>query len=144
MSDEFDLARFVRAQEPVWAAVCRQLSDGQKTTHWMWFVFPQLDGLGHSEMARRYAIRSLAEAQAYLSHPVLGPRLREATGLVNAVAGRSAQQIFGSPDDMKFRSSLTLFARAQPGQAVFETALAHYFGSQLDERTIQLLGKAER
>ncbi len=142
MSGEFDLARFIRAQEPVWPDVCRQIRGGQKTTHWMWFVFPQIEGLGHSDMARRYAVRSIAEARAYLSHPILGPRLREATGLVNAVTGRSAQQIFGSPDDIKFRSSLTLFARAQPGEAVFETALAKYFGSQPDERTLQLVGEA--
>ena len=142
MSDAFDLERFVRAQDAVWPEVCAELRSGRKVSHWMWFVFPQLEGLGHSAMARRYAIRSMAEARRYLAHATLGARLREATGLVNAVAGRSAKQIFGSPDDMKFHSCLTLFARAQPGEAVFGTALAKYFGAQPDRLTLGTLGDA--
>ena len=139
MSDPFDLHRFVEAQEPVWNAVRGELRHGRKRTHWMWFVFPQLAGLGHSAMARRYAIGSLAEARAYLAHPVLGPRLLETTGLVNAVPGRSAQEILGSPDDLKFHSCVTLFARAAPEPAVFQAALAKYFAGQADAQTLSRL-----
>ena len=137
MSVTFDLDRFVQAQEPVLAAVRRELAAGRKQSHWMWFVFPQLAGLGHSAMARRYAIGSLAEAQAYLAHPVLGGRLVECTRLVNAVEGRSALQILGSPDDMKFRSSMTLFAAAQPGTPAFADALRKYFGGVPDDATLR-------
>jgi uncharacterized protein (DUF1810 family) len=140
MADAFDLERFVLAQGPLMPQVLRELRAGEKRSHWMWFVFPQLAGLGHSPMAQRYAIASLAEAQAYLAHAVLGPRLVECTGLVNAVAGRSVHAIFGSPDDMKFRSSMTLFARAQPETAVFGQALAQYFDCAEDPRTVALLG----
>ncbi|MGI3778344.1 MAG: DUF1810 domain-containing protein [Janthinobacterium lividum] len=135
----FDLDRFVRAQEPVMADVRRELAAGAKRSHWMWFVFPQLGGLGHSDMARRYAIGSLAEARAYLAHPVLGARLRECAGLVNAVQGRSAREILGSPDDMKFRSSATLFAAAGPGEAVFAESLRRFFGGVADPATVRLL-----
>ncbi len=135
----FDLERFVRAQEPVMADVRRELAAGAKRSHWMWFVFPQLDGLGHSDMARRFAIGSLAEARAYLAHPVLGARLRECAGLVNAVAGRSAREILGSPDDLKFRSSATLFAAAGPGEAVFAESLRRFFGGVPDPATVRLL-----
>ena len=123
MTDEFDLDRFVRAQEPVMAQVRQELSAGRKRSHWMWFVFPQLAGLGHSAMARRYAISSLAEARAYLEHPLLGPRLVGLTELVNRVEGRSIREIFGSPDDLKFHSSMTLFALARPDVSVFREAL---------------------
>lgn len=136
----FDLDRFVRAQEPVLPAVRRELGEGQKRTHWMWFVFPQLAGLGHSAMARRYAIASLDEARAYLRHPILGPRLIECTGLVNRVEGRSIHQILGSPDDLKFRSSMTLFAAAD-GEAIFQDALVKYFGGVPDALTIEALGR---
>ncbi|MGI4978403.1 MAG: DUF1810 domain-containing protein [Janthinobacterium lividum] len=136
---EFDLERFVRAQEPVMADVRRELAAGSKRSHWMWFVFPQLDGLGHSDMARRYAIGSLAEARAYLAHPVLGARLRECAGLVNAVPGRSAREVLGSPDDLKFRSSATLFAAAGPGEAVFAESLRRFFGGVADPATVRLL-----
>ncbi len=112
MPDPFDLDRFVQAQAPVLSQVRLELSEGRKRSHWMWFVFPQLSGLGHSPMARRYAIASLAEAQAYLEHPVLGPRLTECAELVNKVEDRSIHQILGSPDDLKFLSSMTLFALA--------------------------------
>ena len=137
MADMFDLVRFLDAQEPALAAVRRELAAGCKQSHWMWFVFPQLAGLGHSAMARRYALGSLAEAQAYLAHPVLGARLAECTGLVNAVEGRSALEILGSPDDLKFRSSMTLFAAARPDVAVFAQALGRYFGGVPDEATLR-------
>jgi uncharacterized protein (DUF1810 family) len=139
MTDPFGLARFVQAQEPVLPRVRQELSDGYKRSHWMWFIFPQLRGLGHSEMARRYAIASLAEAQAYLRHPDLGPRLLECTQLVNAVEGRSIHQILGSPDDRKFHSSMTLFAAAQPGASVFQEALGKYFGGAPDPMTSEKL-----
>jgi len=139
MPDAFDLDRFVTAQEPVIEQVCRELRDGQKRSHWMWFVFPQLAGLGHSAMARRYAISSLAEARAYLEHPVLGARLTDLTQVVNGTTGRSILQIFGSPDDMKFHSSMTLFALAQPDAPVFHEALEKYFGGAKDYLTEQKL-----
>jgi uncharacterized protein (DUF1810 family) len=139
MEDRFDLERFVQAQDPVLPQVLRELSAGDKRSHWMWFVFPQIAGLGHSAMARRYAIASLAEARAYLAHPLLGPRLLECAGLVNAVQGRTAHAIFGSPDDMKFHSSMTLFHRADPGEAAFATALRRYFGGGEDAATLERL-----
>jgi uncharacterized protein (DUF1810 family) len=135
----FDLDRFVQAQEPVLADVRRELGEGRKRTHWMWFVFPQIAGLGHSAMAQRYAIASLAEARAYLRHPVLGPRLTQCTGLVNRVQGRSIHQILGSPDDLKFHSSMTLFAMAEPGEAAFRQALEKYFDGVPDARTVEAL-----
>ena len=142
--DPHDLDRFVRAQGPVMDAVRRELGEGRKRTHWMWFVFPQLAGLGHSEMARRYAIRSLAEARAYLAHPVLGPRLVECAGLVNAVAGRSAHAILGSPDDAKFRSCATLFAAVAGEGSVFAAALARYYGGEGDAATLaRIAGEAD-
>jgi uncharacterized protein (DUF1810 family) len=130
---------FVLAQEPVWDKVLAELAAGRKRSHWMWFVFPQLDGLGHSEMARRYALHSLAEAAAYLRHALLGPRLRQATGLVNAIAGRSAHDIFGAPDDLKFHSSMTLFARAVADNGEFLAALTKYYRAREDAKTINLL-----
>ncbi|GAC1347937.1 MAG: DUF1810 domain-containing protein [Acetobacteraceae bacterium] len=142
MRGSSDLDRFVRAQDPVIAQVRRELASGHKTSHWMWFVFPQLAGLGQSAMSRRYALASLTDARAYLGHPVLGPRLLECSNLVNAVAGRSAHAIFGSPDDMKFHSSMTLFAAAEPGPSVFATALDKYFAAVRDPRTTSLLAGA--
>ena len=139
MSEAEGLERFVKAQAPVYSAALEELRDGRKRSHWMWFVFPQLAGLGSSPMAQRYAIRSLAEARAYASHPVLGPRLVECTQLVNGVGGRSAHDIFGSPDDLKFRSSMTLFARAAPEEPAFRAALERYFGGAEDPRTIETL-----
>ena len=138
--DPFHLDRFLQAQEPVMAAVRRELTEGRKRTHWMWFVFPQLRGLGRSATAQFYGIASLDEARAYLAHPVLGARLRECTGIVNRVEGRSAHEIFGSPDDMKLHSSVTLFSRVDPGDAVFREALAKYFGGVPDQPTVELLG----
>ena len=139
MSDAFDLDRFVRAQDPVLADVRRELADGRKRTHWMWFVFPQLRGLGRSSTAQHYGVGSLAEARAYLAHPLLGPRLVECTGLVNKVEGRSVHRIFGSPDDLKFHSSMTLFASADPEAPVFREALAKHFGGALDGLTVEML-----
>ncbi len=134
-----DLFRFVTAQEPVLTQVRRELRDGQKRSHWMWFVFPQLRALGRSPRAQYYGLADLADARAYLDHPVLGPRLRELTGLVNQVERRSAHQIFGSPDDMKFHSCVTLFACADPAEPVFRAALATYFDGLPDPNTERLL-----
>ncbi|MGB7542018.1 MAG: DUF1810 domain-containing protein [Burkholderiales bacterium] len=134
MNDPHDLQRFVDAQAPVFEQVCAELREGRKRSHWMWFVFPQIKGLGHSETARRFAISSREEAEAYLQHPVLGPRLRECTRLVNLVEGRSIEQIFGHPDDVKFRSSMTLFAHVASGNPVFQEALQKYFGGKRDDR----------
>jgi uncharacterized protein (DUF1810 family) len=139
MTGSHDLARFVTAQDGVFAAVLDELRAGAKRSHWMWFVFPQIAGLGHSAMAARYAIGSLAEARAYLAHPVLGPRLVGCTDLVNAVEGRTVHAIFGTPDDLKFRSSMTLFDRAAYDEPVFRTALQRHFDGVPDPRTIELL-----
>lgn len=138
-ADPFDLERFVAAQAPVYASVRAELGRGHKASHWIWFIFPQLAGLGRSEMARRYAIGSKAEALAYLAHPVLGARLDECTRLVNAVQGRSLAQIFGSPDDLKFHSSMTLFAHVAREPQVFIEALDKYCRSTRDARTLELL-----
>ena len=140
MTEEFDLDRFVQAQEPVMAQVRQELAAGRKRSHWMWFVFPQLAGLGHSAMARRYAIASLAEARAYLEHPLLGSRLVGLTELVNQVKGRSIREIFGSPDDLKFHSLMTLFAYARPDVSAFREALERHFGGVMDNRTLEKLG----
>ncbi len=139
MTETFDIERFTEAQDALVTQVERELAAGRKETHWMWFVFPQLRGLGHSSMARRYGIGSLAEARFYIAHPILGGRLVAWTALVNRVEGRSANDIFGSPDDMKFRSSMTLFAAARPGATVFQDALEKYFGGELDRITVDLL-----
>lgn len=139
MSAPGDLERFVAAQDPVIERVRAELAAGRKASHWMWFIFPQLAGLGFSAMSQRYAIASLEEAWRYLAHPVLGPRLLDCTRLVNAVEGRSAHGIFGSPDDMKFHSSMTLFARAAPEEPAFAAALAKYYAGAEDPRTLALL-----
>jgi uncharacterized protein (DUF1810 family) len=139
MTDPFNLDRFVTAQDPVLARVRTELQAGAKRTHWMWFVFPQLAGLGRSDTARHYALASLDEARAYLAHPLLGPRLIECARLVTAVEDRSAHQIFGSPDDLKFHSSMTLFASARPDQPVFADALGKYFGGAPDRLTMERL-----
>ena len=139
MDDPYNLARFVEAQAPVFARVTAELAAGRKTSHWMWFVFPQIAGLGASAMAQRYAIASLDEARAYLRDPVLGPRLRDCTARVNAVHGRSIDAILGSPDDMKFRSCVTLFAHATEDKAVFLAALDRYFGGAFDPATLARL-----
>jgi uncharacterized protein (DUF1810 family) len=133
----FDLARFVQAQDAAFEAACMELGAGRKRSHWMWFIFPQLKGLGRSPTAERFGIESLAEAEAYLAHPVLGPRLRKTTELVNAVTGRSIHEILGSPDDLKFRSSMTLFSRATRDNQPFIEALGKYYGGEPDPITIQ-------
>ncbi len=137
-----DLARFVEAQQPVMDDVRAELAAGRKRTHWMWFVFPQLRGLGHSAMARHYGIASRDEAAAYLAHPLLGARLRECVELVLAVQGRTAHDIFGSPDDLKLRSCLTLFREIDGAGGVFGRALARYYDGQPDPMTLQLLAGA--
>jgi uncharacterized protein (DUF1810 family) len=139
MEDPFDLERFVMAQGTSMPQIRRELEAGRKQSHWMWFVFPQLRALGRSSTALRYGIASLAEAQAYMAHPVLGPRLIECTKLVNAVQGRSVNEIFGSPDNLKFRSSMTLFASAGAEPAVFSDAIARYFEGIPDPLTLELL-----
>jgi uncharacterized protein (DUF1810 family) len=135
--DPHDLKRFGDAQNPVYARVVSELRAGTKQSHWMWFVFPQLSGLGHSAMSRRFAISSLDEASAYLAHPVLGARLRACTALVLAAQHRSLAQIFGSPDDMKFCSCMTLFSHAAPYEPAFRQALDKCLRS--DEATLRLL-----
>ena len=132
----FNLGRFVEAQQAVFDGVVAELRSGQKSSHWMWFVFPQLRGLGRSETARLYAISGLPEARAYLAHPVLGARLRECTALVNAIEGKTAEQIFGSIDALKFRSSMTLFAYAARQEGgVFREALGKFFATADDPLT---------
>ena len=135
MSDPYNLSRFILAQAPVWSRVVAELEQGSKQSHWMWFVFPQIAGLGHSEAAQRYAIASLNEARAFLAHPLLGPRLREATALALAAEGKNAHQIFGTPDDLKFRSSMTLFAATAPEEKLFQQALDKYFAGEGDALT---------
>lgn len=141
-TDPYDLQRFVKAQQTVYPRVVAELDAGRKRSHWMWFIFPQIAGLGHSAMAQHYAIGSRGEATAYLAHPVLGPRLIECTGLVNKIAGRTAEEIFGYPDDMKFRSSMTLFAEVVADRGIFEEALRKYFDGAPDPLTLERLGKA--
>jgi uncharacterized protein (DUF1810 family) len=140
MTDASDLQRFVEAQAPVYPRVLAELRRGQKQSHWMWFIFPQLAGLGHSPMAQRFAIRSREEALAYLGHSVLGPRLRECTALVNAVEGRTIREILGSPDDLKFRSSMTLFGTVASDPA-FAAAIEKFYGGMPDRKTLDLLGR---
>lgn len=140
MSDQFNLQRFVDAQAGVYQDVLAELRSGAKRSHWMWFIFPQLAGLGRSSMAQHYAIASLAEARAYLAHPLLGGRLRECTDILLGLQGVSAHQVFGSPDDMKLHSSLTLFAQAAPQEPRFTQGLARYYGGVADAATLGLLG----
>jgi uncharacterized protein (DUF1810 family) len=139
-SDPFDLQRFVDAQARVYPSVLDELRAGRKRSHWIWFIFPQVAGLGSSPTAARYAISSLDEARSYLRHDVLGPRLHECTRLVNAVQGRSIGQIFGSPDDLKVRSSMTLFARATQDNSDFVELLTRYYDGEEDPLTLARLG----
>lgn len=147
-ASSFDLQRFLDAQEPIYTQVRAELAAAEKRSHWMWFIFPQIRGLGSSPMAQRFAISGGEEAVAYLRHPVLGARLRECTALVNAAQGRSVNAIFGTPDDLKFRSSMTLFAAAAARQVptdtearrIFDEALSKYFGGQPDQATLSRLG----
>lgn len=137
--DVFDLERFARAQDSVYTSVLQELRQGDKRSHWMWFVFPQLRGLGSSAMARRYAISGEDEARAFLAHTSLGARLLECTQAMNALDGKSAFEILSSPDDQKFNSSMTLFAAIAEDPAPFVAALEKYFGGRRDSRTIELL-----
>ena len=139
MDDGFRLQRFVDAQRSVYSAVLSELRAGRKRSHWMWFIFPQLSGLGHSVTSQTFAVSSLAEAAAYVAHPTLGPRLRECATLVAGIEGRSIEQIFDHPDDLKFRSSMTLFARAAPQEPVFASCLEKYFGGRPDPHTLARL-----
>ena len=139
MTDPFNLQRFVDAQASVYADVLDELRAGKKATHWMWFIFPQLKELGRSAIAKHYGITSLAEALAYLEHPLLGQRLLACTGLMLAARGKSALEILGSPDDLKFRSCMTLFMAARPDLPVWQAALDQYFGGAADAATMSLL-----
>jgi uncharacterized protein (DUF1810 family) len=138
-SDPFNLQRFVDAQDRVYDRVLSELRRGEKTTHWMWFIFPQLRGLGHSPTATMYGLSSREEAIAYLQHPILGQRLKECTVIVNETEGRSLEEIFGYPDDLKFKSCMTLFAVAAPEESAFKDALEKYCGGKMDKRTVELL-----
>jgi uncharacterized protein (DUF1810 family) len=142
IGDSYDLERFLSAQEGVYDKACAELRAGEKQSHWMWFLFPQIQGLGSSEAARRYAISSLEEAHAYLEHPVLGQRLRDCTAIVTGLEGRSAEEIFGYPDYLKFHSSMTLFAHAatiSEEDLIFSQALDKYFAGREDAATVQRL-----
>ena len=143
-ADPYDLARFVRAQAEVYASVVAELSSGRKRSHWIWFIFPQCDGLGSSPTARRFAIHSLGEAQAYLEHPVLGARLIECMRIVIGLHGLTASAIFGELDAMKFRSSMTLFSHAAGKGSVFEEALSRYYAGERDALTLQWLANAQQ
>jgi uncharacterized protein (DUF1810 family) len=139
MSSPYNLQRFVDAQNPVYEQVCSELRAGCKSGHWMWFIFPQIKGLGHSHLASKFAISSRDEAEAYLEHPILGPRLRECSRLVTLVEGRSIDEILGHPDNLKFRSSMTLFAHATSENLVFKDALRKYFEGEFDHLTLERL-----
>ncbi len=139
MSDPHDLQRFVDAQQSIYDRALAELNAGHKQSHWMWFIFPQIAGLGHSDMARRYAIKDASEAAAYLKHPVLGPRLEECAAALLAHAERPARQILGSPDDMKLRSSMTLFAAVAPEHTTFQAVLDAFFAADPDPATLSRL-----
>jgi len=141
VDDPYDLDRFVRAQERDYEQALSEIRSGQKRSHWMWYVFPQLHGLGFSSTAQKYAIRSVAEAEAYLRHPILGPRLVQIAEAAAGLESRSAVEVFGSPDGMKLRSCATLFARVSPAGSVFERLLVRYFDGEPDAATLRLLGQ---
>lgn len=143
-SDPFHLERFLEAQNETYERVLEELRHGRKTSHWMWFIFPQIRGLGHTETSIFFAISSLGEARAYLEHPTLGPRLKECSGLLLQTDGKSASQIMGSPDDLKLMSSMTLFAEADTQDAPFQSVLDKYFEGKFDSRTLELLGIKRR
>ncbi len=138
-TDPHDLSRFVQAQQGDYAQALAEIRSGRKRSHWMWYVFPQFEGLGSSSTSRRYSIKSLAEATAYLNHPLLGPRLTECAEAALGVEGRSASEIFGSPDDMKLRSCATLFASISPAGSAFGRLLEKYFHGERDDKTLSLL-----
>jgi len=139
-ADPYDLTRFVLGQELNYEDALSEIRNGRKRSHWMWYIFPQYQGLGSSPTSRRYAIKSMAEASAYLQHPILGPRLLECAEAALGVTGRSAHELFGSPDDMKLQSCATLFASVSPPESVFERLLKKYFDGTRDEKTLSLLG----
>jgi uncharacterized protein (DUF1810 family) len=139
MDDPYNLERFVDAQDAIYDQVRSELKEGHKRSHWMWFVFPQIEGLGHSSLARKFAVSSIEEARAYLQHPILGARLIECTELVIHTAGRRVEQIFGYPDDLKFRSSMTLFAHAATDNQIFADAIRKCFGGEYDRLTLERL-----
>jgi len=139
--DPFDLNRFISAQEGIYDRALAELRDGLKRSHWMWYIFPQVEGLGHSPTTRRYSIKSLEEARHYLAHPVLGQRLKESAEAVLAIQGRSAADIFGHPDDWKLQSSMTLFELVSGPESVFGRILDKYYQGKRDTRTLQIVGK---
>lgn len=141
MTDPFDLNRFVIAQDPVYERVVAELRQGEKRSHWMWFIFPQFKGLGSSFRSEKFAIKSIEEAQAYLAHPILGARLRECVPLVNRIDDRSIDAVFGYPDTMKFQSSVTLFAEATKDNGIFKEALERHFAGLADAKTLALLDR---
>jgi len=139
-SDPYDLRRFVQAQEHVYERALAEIRGGSKRTHWMWYIFPQIDGLGSSPTAKRYAIKSAEEAKAYLDHPILGPRLLECAEAVVRIEGRTAEEVFGSPDDLKLRSCATLFACVMQQRSIFDRLIEKFYEGKRDRRTQQLLG----
>jgi uncharacterized protein (DUF1810 family) len=144
MNDPYNLQRFVKAQAPVYEQVCAELRHGRKSSHWMWFIFPQIRGLGLSETAQYFAISSREEATAYLKHPILGARLQECTRLVTDIQGKSIDQIFDYPDNLKFQSSMTLFARATGENDIFLKALRMYFAGGFDPQTLARMSGATK
>ena len=142
IDDPHDLGRFLQAQAGSYDEALAQIRGGRKRTHWMWYIFPQFDGLGFSPTSRKYSIKSVAEAKAYLTHPVLGPRLVACAEAALGVEGRSAPEVFGSPDDMKLKSCATLFASVSPAGSVFERLLDKYFQGERDGKTLRLLAQA--
>ncbi|GAB3909246.1 DUF1810 domain-containing protein [Larkinella knui] len=143
MKADYDLKRFLDAQQPVYSQALTEIKNGRKQGHWMWYIFPQLSGLGYSEMARFYAIHNLKEALAYLDHPVLGSRLLEISNALLGVVGKTANQILGSPDDLKLRSSMTLFGLSKNTNPVFQAVLDKYFNGLMDPRTVELVRARE-
>ncbi|MFJ4397757.1 DUF1810 domain-containing protein [Pseudomonas sp. NPDC089396] len=141
MPSDYDLERFVEAQNRVYDQVIQELQAGRKRSHWMWYMFPQLDGLGHSIMAERYALSGLDEARAYLGHPLLGPRLEACVTALVQHSDKSAREVLGSPDDLKLRSCLTLFSQVAPDNPLFQLALAQFYAGEPDLRTLALLGR---
>jgi uncharacterized protein (DUF1810 family) len=138
-NDAFGLSRFLRAQEKDYERALAEISAGLKRSHWMWYIFPQIDGLAFSSTSKLYSIKSVEEAKAYLAHPILGPRLLRCAEAALQVEGRTAEQIFGSPDDLKLKSCATLFARVSPPGSVFDRLVTMYYGGETDERTLELL-----
>jgi uncharacterized protein (DUF1810 family) len=143
MTDSFNLERFVESQRPIYPQILQELAAGEKRTHWMWFIFPQVQGLGRSATAVHYALNGLDEARAYLLHPILGPRLKECCRLLLQVEGKTAAQVFESPDDMKFRSCLTLFQKAEESEPLFGLLLKKFYRGRRDKATLTILGRSE-